>query len=88
MSLIIDYSEAVLSEYSVIMKAPKITAGRDGSIDIDWKNDNAELLITVLNTPDFNVDYYGDDGYNNTVIKGYLAASINEDLLFWMRKLK
>jgi hypothetical protein len=86
--LLLNYSKAVLDFSDIAIKAPEITAGRDGSIDLDWKTPNSELLITILNTPELNIHYYGDDGNGNKIIKGFLNnLSVDEDLSYWMRKL-
>lgn len=86
--ILVIYAENVLNVHDVAIKSPFISAGRDGSIDLDWKSANSEMLITILNTVDQNLHYYGDNGDNNTVIKGVLNnMKINEDLSHWMRKL-
>jgi len=85
---LIRYSDNILDTYKTAIKAPYISLGRDGSIDLDWSTPNNQLLITILNTGNFNLHYYGDDGNNNTVIKGTLEGLvINDDLSHWMRKL-
>lgn len=85
---LIIYSKYVLEIFDTRIKAPVISAGRDGSIDLSWTTDNVELLITTLNTQNFNIHYYGDDGNNNTIIKGFLnSLTVNPDLSYWMRKL-
>lgn len=71
--LLVTYSKSILKNFEIAIKSPDISAGRDGSIDLNWKNENSGMLITILNTPDFNIHYYGDDGNNNTVIKGFLT---------------
>ncbi len=83
-----EYSINVFNVYNVAIDSPYISAGRDGSINMEWNKPNATLLLTILNSPNFNLHYYGDDGNNNTVIKGIInEPSINEDLSHWMRKL-
>ncbi len=85
---LIAYSNNVLNVHNIAINAPHISVAADGSIDLDWKTPTSELLLTILNTEDFSLHYYGDDGNNNTVIKGTLNESrINEDLSYWMRKL-
>ncbi len=87
--ILYNYSTQLLKNYGIAIKAPEINPGRDGSVDLDWRCKNAELLISVQNTNEFLAHFYGDDGNNNTEIKGYLnSIEVDQDLLFWMRKLK
>jgi len=86
--LLINYATFILEQHKIAIKAPEINPGKNGSIDLEWRN-NFELLINISNTTHFHASYYGetkDQGSN--AIEGFLKApDVNEDLAYWMRKL-
>lgn len=81
-SFLKDYAKRVFMLYNVVVEPPVISPLKDGSIDLEWLNDKATLLINFKNekTPlDF---YYGkllDQTYDTngqitpTLIKDSLA---------------
>jgi hypothetical protein len=65
--------------------APRIGKGPDGSIDLDWRLPNRELLVNIPTDPEAPATYYGDDGSGNFSTKGSLdIARRNHWLLMWL----
>ncbi|MFM2305978.1 MAG: hypothetical protein RLZZ367_647, partial [Bacteroidota bacterium] len=82
-----EYNNYIYQNFSVLISAPEINPGRDGSIDLVWKMDGAYFLINFCPTEKFEAHYYGDDGKDNVIIKGILYSDkLNEDIAYWMRK--
>jgi hypothetical protein len=48
------------NRHGIIVDAPRIVAGPHGSIDIYWKDENAELLLNVPADPRKSITCYGD----------------------------
>jgi hypothetical protein len=72
-------------EYGVVIEAPRIRKGPEGSIDLDWRTPRRELLINVPTAPEEPAAYYGDDGSGGHSIKGTLDTSArNQWLLMWL----
>lgn len=87
--LLISYAQKVLEDYRVTIKSPEINLCKDGSIDLEWRKDDLILLINILNNSKIDIHYYGEDFQTQTIIKGFLnSLSPNDDLGFWMQKLK
>ena len=87
-NLLIKYSQNVLKYHSTVINAPEINIGKDGSIDLEWRNEGRILLINILNKEDFEAHYYGSDFKTETIIKGFLKGYvINRNLSFWMQSL-
>jgi hypothetical protein len=84
------YAIRVFKNFQIVIKAPEINPGRDGSVDLEWRGKGHHLLISIQNSQKIDIHYYGDDTTNNTIIKGFLfdLSELNDDLSFWMRKLK
>ena len=85
--MLIIYSENVFKFHNIVIKAPEITLGVDGSIDLYWKCENKMLLMNVVNLEEFDVHFYGKS-IKGTVIKGFLSnLEIDRDLSNWMKEL-
>ena len=80
-----DNASRLWDEYGVVVAAPRIRKGPDGSIDLDWRTPHRELLINVPAAPEEPAAYYGDDGTGGHSIKGTLDTSArNQWLLMWL----
>ncbi len=87
-NLLLKYAQNVLKYYGAVIQAPDINLTKDGSVDLEWSNANGILLITVLNSLDFDAHYYGSDFKTGTIIKGALKNyTVNRNLSFWMQSL-
>lgn len=72
----------------VVIDAPAITPGADGSIDLLWRNEHYDLLIVVPAYPESTASFYGDD-YGSTKIEGTFDISnvnINSGILMFLRE--
>lgn len=86
--LLLNYSIDILRIYNIAISAPEINLGKDGSIDLEWRDSNYVLLINILNSDKYEIHYYGEDYNKRNIIKGFLDNNIvNDDLAFWMQKL-
>lgn len=67
----------------VDVPVPHIGAGPNGSIDLYWKRDGRQLLVTVPPAPEDLIGYYGQTPRGAT-IKGRIDPSANNEwLLAW-----
>lgn len=64
--------------------APYINPGMDGAIDLHWKTDKFELLLSVPESSDVPITYYGDD-YKDNIIKGTLNIDNFGVILSWIK---
>lgn len=88
-TFLVNYSKIILERHKIIIQPPEINPGKNGSIDLDWRSNGVELLINFVNSDVFAASYYGDNGNNNLIIEGILDSDmVNDDLAYWMRKLK
>ncbi|MEM5563891.1 hypothetical protein WNY78_02185 [Psychroserpens sp. AS72] len=86
--ILINYSNTLLNDYKTVITEPEISLGKDGSIDLEWRDSQHILLLNITNSQELTTHYYGEDIKGKTIIKGFLdSIDINEDLAFWMRKL-
>lgn len=87
--MLVLYSQSVLKTYNIKIFSPEINLGRDGSIDLQWRNEKIILLINIQNSENIDVHYYGEDYSSKTILKGFIESSmLNKDLIYWMQKLK
>ena len=87
-NLLLKYSQNVLKYHNSVIFPPEINLGKDGSIDLEWRNENLIFLFNIINSEKFEIEYYGNDLKSKTVIKGTLEDySINRTLSFWMQNL-
>jgi len=85
---LVRYANEVLVSHNISIDYPEINLAKDGSIDLEWRNENYILLINILSTEKLDIHYYGEDSKSKTIIKGFIDYnSINKDLTFWMQKL-
>lgn len=85
---LLDYSNFIFTQYNHIISPPEINIVRDGSIDLEWRNDEYILLINFKKNNSFNVHFYSEDFLNSTILKGVLTKKeLNIDLAHWMKKI-
>lgn len=86
---LIKYSQTLFKNYDIVIRNPEINLCRDGSIDFEWRSDQLILLINVTNKDNIDIHYYSEDLKSKTILKGFLDnLEPNENLVFWMQKLK
>lgn len=79
-----DHIHWLWRKYALVIDAPDILPGPDGSIDIHWETKNYELLINIPADPSEPASFYGDD-YGNSSIRGtFKPESYNLGLLSWL----
>jgi hypothetical protein len=87
MSLLVNYSSYLFFHYSLIIPPPQIDSCPNGSVDLFWKEEKAQLLInckTDANTASF----YGDTLNGEDAIKGKIPThGVKEYLAVWMKSL-
>lgn len=87
-SFLKNYSEYMLSDKKLSIKAPQINPCRDGSIDLSWRTSKARMLINFKNDGNNLAHYYGDHYENVNSIKGYVKIDDIQDFLAtWMKIL-
>ncbi len=72
--------------HGTMIPVPRILPGPDGHIDLHWKTDAFELLISIPPREGDPASFYGDD-YGKLSIEGTLRPeTINNGLLSWLSK--
>ena len=78
----------VWDTHGVVLDAPDILPGPDGSIDLHWDYPGYEMLINIPADASAEAGFYGD-ARARTPIKGkFDANTINDRLLLWLTKMK
>ncbi len=78
----------VWEHLELVVDAPRITPGPEGSIDVHWEDGGRELLVNVPASPTSPITFYGDDK-GETQIKGALSGVARDHgLLVWLTKAK
>ena len=87
-NILLKYSQNVLKYHNAVIFPPEINLAKDGSIDLEGRNNNMIFLFNIVNSEKLEIEYYGNDLNSKTVIKGVLENySINRTLSFWMQNL-
>lgn len=85
-SFVRNYARRLWSEHEVLIPAPKILPGPNGSIDVHWEEKDFELLVNISADREEKAEFYGDD-YGSIYIKGKLNPStFNRGLIEWLQK--
>lgn len=86
---LMNYVGYILEKESLLIAPPEVNPGRDGSIDLSWREPKARLLINIGPEKDPLAFYYGDQYNNVNSIKGKVAIDGVQDFLAsWMTCLK
>ncbi len=81
-----DNALSLWTEHRVVVDAPMMSAGPDGSVDVHWKDDRRQLLVNVPADATQPMEFFGDDR-GHTVVKGVLDESVSNRWLFeWLMK--
>lgn len=64
MEVLMSHAKAVWRDRRIVIKAPTISAGPDGSVDLHWRCEPYSLLLNVPAGADECPSYYGDDRDN------------------------
>ena len=86
----IEYSKAIWEEKFVLIHAPKISPGPEGSIDLLWDKQTYRLLINIHPDPKQTASFYGDNRTPIPHIKGdfYLADEPNSAIMILLLNAK
>lgn len=77
----------MVRKWGIVMPAPKLLPGPNGSIDIHWDTPRFEMLINVPKDYQDKASFYADDR-GSLCIKGTLDVSkYNRGLLTWFSNL-
>ncbi|NVM27405.1 MAG: hypothetical protein HWN65_01075 [Candidatus Helarchaeota archaeon] len=72
-------------DFKFIMEIPDIFPGTKGDIDIDWKLDTFQLLLTIPQDPNKPTAFYGDD-YGINKIKGtFDIKKLDSVIVPWLK---
>lgn len=74
----INYSIWIWNELQIVIEAPKIFPGPNGSIDLLWKNVDYDLLINIPSYPNKIATFYGDDKKETKVEGQFSIESYNQ----------
>ena len=84
-SFIRNISKKSWIDFKFIMKIPDIFPGTEGDIDIDWKLDTFQLLLTIPQDPNKPAAFYGDD-YGINKIKGIFdIKKLDSVIVPWLK---
>ena len=82
------YAERLREMLGIVMDAPEIMPGPNGSIDVDWETEAYELLVNIPSDATQHASFYGDD-YGSMVIKGtFNPDAFNRGLLLWLANVE
>lgn len=76
---------SVFSSSGVVIDAPHISPGPEGSIDIHWNSDDYELLVNIPHDASRPAEFYGDDRSSFTIRGTLDPSTINQGLMQWLR---
>jgi hypothetical protein len=86
------YLLKIKKQFNTEIQLPQINPCPDGTIDLDWATDNAQLLINIRKANEGNeyTAYYYGDKYNDKMpIKDSTPLTVfSDDLAIWMIYLK
>lgn len=69
-SFLLNTAQFLWARHRILIAAPLITPGPNGSIDLDWTMPGRELLLNIPVDPDAPAVYYFDDGNDNYPSEG------------------
>ncbi len=84
----IEYSKAIWEEKFVLIDAPKISPGPEGSIDLLWEKKTYRLLLNIHPYPKQTASFFGDNRTPVPNIKGEFCLSDEPDLAIILLLLK
>ncbi len=89
-SIISKYIEEIYDHHKFIIQNPEIGALPNGSLDFEWKTQNARLLINFrIHNESLHAFYYGDLFDNKLPIKGNVPIDkVYSHLKEWMSQLQ
>lgn len=83
-SHVVSHTKEMLEKHGIKVPPPRILPGPQGSIDIDWRMQDKELLINIPSDETRRGTFYGDEK-GGLSIKGELnPVGINQGLLAWL----
>ena len=74
--------------YNLELDIPMIFPGIDGDIDIEWKNDKSQLLISVPENKESLAGLYGSDYVEDEIQIDFDITEKNTRLLSWLERQK
>ncbi len=84
----IEYSRAIWEEEFVLIDAPRILPGPEGSIDLLWDKQTYRLLLNIHPYPKQTASFYGDNRTPVPHIKGDFYLSDEPDRAIMLLLLK
>jgi hypothetical protein len=84
-AFLIGNASLLLRQQGVVMTAPEILPGPNGSVDLLWRVPGRELLVNVPTDPARPARYYGDDRTGRYPVRGELDLAVpNQWLPMWV----
>ncbi len=86
------YHTYIEKTYSIIIQDPEINLCKDGSIDIEWRDDKFSCLFNIINSTEFLMHYYAVifnfKAYESIDTQGKLdSKTINNELVNLMKEM-
>jgi len=85
----VNFLDQIASNYYLrtqfLLSSPFINPGSKGDIDLHWKNKKFELFLSIPQSDEDPIVYYGDD-YKMNAIEGSFELNDYEELLSWLKK--
>lgn len=73
-------------KYKTYLPRPYLFPGDEGSLNIEWKNDNFDLLITIPEEITELAGLYGINSMKNEVKYNFKIFKIKKELLSWLKE--
>lgn len=70
---------------NLYLNSPLVYPGSKGDLDVHWKTKEFELFLSIPQSDDDPIIYYGDD-YKKNVIEGSFEKDNFEEILSWLKK--
>jgi hypothetical protein len=77
------YARYLFERFGLKVEGPSFTPGPDGSIDLNWKSSDRELLLNFEHGG-VRATFYGQDGRGNFVKGSFDPGLYNQGILTWL----
>ena len=84
------YMNFVYERFGIVIAAPRILPGPDGSIDLHWKSDVCELLLNIPADENGIATFYADNKDNEEIRGKFIITegAFTAGLVLWLMKFE
>ncbi len=85
-NFIISLKKDFLRLYNLELESPMIFPGIKGDVDLEWKNDKFQLLISIPEDKNELAGLYGNNYGENEIELDFYINKQNSKLLSWLKR--